>query len=226
MVLEAVVALVLASVPTSGAITWREQATVSADVITLGAAADLSRLPPSLRSSAATLVLWRAPKVGSRVVFSSRSAAARARALMPALAPWLDGDNGVSISIVRGAAPQSVPAAIACVTATKPLAAGEIVLAGDFASTGVCAARPALAYDPRRGLTRASRALAAGDAIPAPIAPLPVVAPGQSTMLNIVVGPVRVQREVRVLQAGRPGGQVFVDAQDGPAFAVKIETRP
>lgn len=50
----------------------------------------------------------------------------------------------------------------------------------------------------------------------------PLVSPGEALTLEVRVGPVKVEREVRALQAGWPGRRLFVRTPEGEVLTVRL----
>jgi hypothetical protein len=91
--------LFLASALT-GAVTIAPTAVVRGDILYFGDVADTGVLPEQLRQRAAQLALMKLPNNADDVDLRAEDVAARARALMPALAPWLTRAKG-DVSILR-----------------------------------------------------------------------------------------------------------------------------
>lgn len=68
---------------------FSSEAEISIEDITLGAVADLKDLPADLRARAEQLVLYPMPDNRDVAVFEHSKLASRARAMLPALSPWL-----------------------------------------------------------------------------------------------------------------------------------------
>ncbi|HYC68878.1 hypothetical protein [Brevundimonas sp.] len=153
-------ALVLGLMLEPDPVTFRPQVSVRGDVVRLGDVADLSAVPEPLRARAVDTPVARV--IGGSQSLSIRVMAARARAALPGLSPWLaiEGDGVVRIT----SAPIESPTA----PANSPTSA-----------------------------------------------PAPSVSAGDVLTLRVTVGPVTVEREVRALQAGVPGGALFVRTADG-----------
>lgn len=104
-----------------------------------------------------------------------------------------------------------------CVSAMRPLSAGAVPSAEDFAAAS-CDGRPesAVRYDANMRAARLTRDLAPGDVIAEiPSSLMAAVSPGQKLYVTARVGPVLVQREVAALQPANPGQKLFVRASDG-----------
>lgn len=192
---------------------------VSAAHVLLGDVLDLSAVPAGLRVSAAALEIAAFRPGRDRMTFTTGEAAQRARALMPALAPWLADGPAQTVSVRRLKTPS--PGA-ACAELTNILAAGALVTAQDL-SPASCegALEAALIYD--GGAVRAARSLRPGDRIAqAPASVLPSVRPGQKLLVHTRVGPVAIRREVEAVQAGRPGQPLFVRTAEGAVFSALL----
>ncbi|MFI4973088.1 MAG: hypothetical protein ACHP84_00955 [Caulobacterales bacterium] len=205
-------------------IVFAAQSQVSGPAVTLGAIADLSPLPLGLRGRAASLVIALAPHRSDHFKISTRRAAARARALMPALGPWLtdqpDATVGVSVAN-RRKAPSGFTET--CFTVVSPVAAGSFAPIDDF-GPAICATAPvrrALRYDARSGAVRAGQDLQPGELVAAaPASLLAHVRPGERLTLAARVGPVKVERSVEALQPAVEARGLFVRAVDGQVFSV------
>jgi len=216
--------LVAAAAP----VAFQRDVAVRSPAVALGDLADLSRLPAALRGRAAALPIARVPAQG-RLVLTSQRLAERARALMPALGPWLAPGTDDAV-VVRLAAEAPAPAAksappAGCQRVAHPVAAGAIPTVDDLAPA-TCEAGPAgeaFRYDPAAKAVRATRDLAPGETVAAvPRFAIAGVRPGQRLFLKTRVGPVVVEREVEALQPARPGGQLFVRSLDGAIFPARF----
>jgi hypothetical protein len=187
--------------------------------------ADLSMLPCALRAGAASVPLARIPLGRGRITLSANRARERARALMPALAPWLKGGDG-QILVTFDGQDRGVDArgTQLCLIANTALEANVIVAKADFAS-GVCGSHEASSartyrLDAATGAVRLTRGLRAGEAAPfLTSAQLAAVLPGQALFVSAKVGPVRVERRVQAVQPSPAGHAVFVKADDGAVFS-------
>lgn len=99
------------------------RADVDGPIVRLSDVADLETLPAALRDRAARIAIHRATAGASTL--SSRVAAARARAAMPALAAWLPDGTDHDIQIEAKAAPPNDR------DRTSTLAPAPVVAAGD-----------------------------------------------------------------------------------------------
>lgn len=111
-----------------------------------------------------------------------------------------------------------------CSQVVRPLRHGTFAGATDLTPARCPSIRPrsAFRYDPSAGAARATRDLTAGEVVPElPTFALPTVVPGQSIVLEVRIGAVRVARPVRALQAARPGQRLFVRAADDSVFAIE-----
>ena len=229
--IAAVLGALLGSAP---AVSLAPSAEVEGPAVRLEALSRLETLPPQLRQAAAGLEIARFAPGQRRLVLPARELAARARADLPALTPFLP-DPGPGVVVLqrtgalaaRGRA-SSPPAATACGRMRRALAAGAAPARGDV-EAAPCAATPAAwRYDARLGVARAARDLAAGETVAAlPDAALASAAVGAPLYLRAGVGPVLVERMVRIVAPARAGAQVFVKAEDGAVFAVPApQVRP
>lgn len=110
-----------------------------------------------------------------------------------------------------------------CVMAVRPLSAGAVPSAADFAAAD-CGGNPpeaAVRYDANMRAARLIRDLAPGDIVAEVPAPLMAsISPGQKLYVTVQAGPVLVQREVEALQPANPGRKLFVRAADGKVMSV------
>lgn len=229
LLLAAATALALA--PQESTIDFRGDVTVNGRIVRLGQVADLSALPAPLRTRAEVLEVARLSAGGTTVIDTARLAA-RARAQLPALAPWMRETNVRSTVIHASAAPSPRRASKPpCVRLEQSVSAGEFLLDTDVTASD-CAtdmADKAIWLDRAAGAVRASRDLAAGEVILAPpAASLAQVRPGQTVRLTTVVGPVALEREVEVSRPARGGAPIFVQGSDGVVFTAPPvrESRP
>jgi len=204
---------------------------VSGPEVRLGELADLAGLPAALRARATQVEVARFAPGQRQLTLSVETLSASARARLPALAGVLPTPAAGTVTVTRPPAAQGDPPPIrlqACVRLRRPLAA-DAVLAVDDAEAAVCAApSAAFRYDPSLGLARATRNLAPGELVAAPaVAAMASAAPGARLYLATQVGPVRVEREVIVVQPARGGEALFVQGAVGGVFAVPApQARP
>jgi hypothetical protein len=81
-------------------ISFVPEVVVRGDTVHLGDVADVSVLPENVRSRAEKLPLMRLPTNQKPLKLSGSEIAARARSLMPVLAPWFGSASG-TVSIMR-----------------------------------------------------------------------------------------------------------------------------
>lgn len=91
----------------AGSVSLVPTAMVRGDVLRLGDVADTSQLPLPMRDQARRLALMNLPNNSDPVHLRGEDIAARARSLVPALAPWLAQMKGVIIVRRRSADPLS-----------------------------------------------------------------------------------------------------------------------
>jgi flagella basal body P-ring formation protein FlgA len=183
--------------------------------IRLGDVADLSALEPSERSRLAPRVLAAIPPGRSRVILSREAVSALVRRSVPGLSVRDDMKAETLTFRVRASADERPRAA--CAELARPLAAGAALSDADLAPVA-CRdeAASGLRFDRLDRVARAERDLAAGTYLGRISAP-PAVAVDKGDKLTLIAaaGPVRVSREVVALQAGRPGGRLFVRDSEG-----------
>lgn len=223
------VALLTAPDGDAGRLEVRTAVTVERTGVLFGDIVDVSPLPPALRMRAAALPVAAFKPGQQRMTFPSGRMFERARALMPALAPWLSKEAATRISVelvspsVTAAArpPRQEPAQ--CLRVRRTLGAGQSPAAGDLSPAPCGDAAPATAfrYDAAARTLRAGRDLASGEVIAAiPTFALASVAPGQRVSVRSSLGPVRIEREVVALQSAGPGQSLFVQGAGGEVFSV------
>jgi hypothetical protein len=215
--------ILLAAAGAQPEISFAPQAMAKGSHVVLADVADLSAIPAALRPAAAALPIAAFAQGQERLVVTRSQLAARVRALMPALAPWLSepGDGTVVVSRIADAA---VPAGAQarCVRLARRVEAGEYFGPSAYSAEPCGPARRATSYryDARTGAVRAARVLEPGELISAPPRSLSAdVEPGQTLYLETRVGPVTLQRKVVALQPSRSGQALFVKAEDGSVFS-------
>jgi hypothetical protein len=188
--------------------------------VRLSDVADTARLPEPLRAAAGALVLTTLPRGVDHALLASARLSERARALMPALRPWLPDPAGGLVAVDRRAAAEAAPA-VRCLTALADIPAGAILRAEDFASSACDHPRTdAFRFLRQDSVIQAARYLARGDETPAvPRAAFAAEAPGQTLYVSAQVGPVTVARAVTAVQPAPAGRGLFVRAGDGSVFA-------
>lgn len=82
---------------------FRAETTIDDRYVTLDAVADLQNLPADIRTDARQLILYRLAERQRETVLDHAKLASRARALLPALAPWLSGEFEGAVRIEHAA---------------------------------------------------------------------------------------------------------------------------
>ncbi|MBO9714791.1 flagella basal body P-ring formation protein FlgA [Sphingomonas sp.] len=122
-------------------------------------------------------------------------------------------------TLVMGLAP--VPG---CFIAAHDVAEGE-TLSGEALVPAACRkaeGRAPVRYDRGSAAAVATRALRQGDYLGRVALPVEGgVRKGEALTLRSSAGPVTIERQVVALQAGRPGGRLFVRDGSGQVFAVR-----
>jgi hypothetical protein len=183
--------------------------------IRLGDVADLSALAPDQRARLASRVLAVIPAGRTGITLSREALGALVRRSVPGLG--IGSQAGASPLTFRVAASDAERPRTGCAELARPLAAGAALSADDLVAADCRESAPsALRFDRLDRVARAERDLAAGTYL-GRISAAPAVAVDKGAKLNLVAtaGPVRVSREVVALQAGRPGGKVFVRDSEG-----------
>ncbi len=215
--------LVLAALAAGSAqapIAFSRQALVANAEVDLGDIADLRAVPAALCGRAAKLPIALFAPGRAAISFSAGRAAERARALMPALAPWLDISDRRTVTVRRAVPPPAAGRTSACARVQAPVAALAFVTAADLApSPCTASAGTVLRYDRATRSLRAARELRVGDTIEAPQAfALAELPPGTKLWIEARSGPVAVRRQVEVVQPASAGRALFVRAADGEVF--------
>jgi hypothetical protein len=129
------------------------------------------------------------------------------------------------IALVAGApAPQEQ-----CLRALSAFTAGSVPQAANFAPVKCPPVRPAAAfrYDRMQGSSRLSRSIVQDETVPPfPEFDLNLAQPGQKLRMIILLGAVRIERQVEALQTARPGQKLFVRSSDGQVLSARYEDRP
>lgn len=195
--------------------------------VELGELMNLSHLPPALSLRAASLPITRFQPGETQMMLSTQRLAERARALMPALGPWLSNTSAGSITVHLAPAKRSreetgIATQARCMRLEHAVSE-NVVIAEDDVSAAPCPAsspdRP-VRYDRLDRVARATRALSAGETISEiPQFALAVVRPGEHLFVEAHIGAVIVSQEVEALQAAGPGRSIFVRTADGQVVA-------
>lgn len=121
-------ALAAGVIAAAGPVAFRTETSVRGDTVRLGDIADLSALPEALRARAIATPVARV-REGSQSL-STRVMAARARAAIPGLSPWLtvEGDDLVHVTSVREATPPAPRVAVASIPVSAVLAGDVLTL--------------------------------------------------------------------------------------------------
>ncbi len=121
-----VAALALALTAPPDLVAFLPRASVRGEVVRLGDVADLSALPEPLRARAGTTPVARVGE-GPQTL-STRRLAARARAAMPGLSPWLaaEADGVVEVVSAPVETPAPVPNPVA-VAPVSPISPGDVL---------------------------------------------------------------------------------------------------
>ena len=218
----------------SNALAFTSDLTIDRSVVRLADIIDTSRLPQALQTRARMLDLVSVPAGQDHLVLSARWVSERARALLPALNPWLPANPAGQVTIRRVAAPVEPglgPSSNLCLRVVQPLERGQFLSAGDF-EPAPCTRDAGIlpsAYRSDLKAGQATRALAKGETFRSlPGLALLQIKPGQSLEVETRVGPVTVQRAVTALQPAAPGQSLFVRTADGAVLSVSVpaQARP
>lgn len=191
--------------------------------IRLGDIVAVSRIAAGLSPLAASRVVATIPAGRTQVSLSRAALAGLVRRNVPGLrAAALPGDGSVTF---RSAAAKAEKAKGPCLSLAQPVAEGAALKAEDVTEVacGDGAAVAALRYDRRASAVRASAPLSAGTMLGrVALTSGPDVEAGAKLTLVSAIGPVRIERHVEALQAGRSGSRVFVRDADGQVLAVSL----
>lgn len=186
--------------------------------IRLGDAAGLGGLAADARAQLAGRVLAKMPVGRSSMTVARAGLAGLIRRNVPGLSV-MDGGGSPSITFYL---PQPLGEAgrssTGCVRLTRSLAAEEPIGRDDLVAVPCGDAQPSglVRLDPRNGVARAMSSLEQGAYLGRlTVPPAPAVDAGKRLTLVANVGPVRVEREVVALQAGREGKRLFVRDEEG-----------
>lgn len=192
--------------------------------IRLADVADLSPLAPAERSLLAPRVLASIPAGRSGITLSRQAVSALVRRSVPGLRVRAETDSPL---VFRVAASADERPRTGCAELARPLASGAPLSGADLIPAD-CREEAAsgLRFDRADGVARADRDLAAGTYL-GRVSATPVVAVDKGDKLTLVAteGPVRVSREVVALQAGRPGGRLFVRDSEGNVTSAPLATQ-
>lgn len=120
-------AILMAGALIASPVEFRDKAVIDDADIRLGAVADLGNLPVELRTRAEQLVLYPMSDARGATIINHAQLASRARALLPALSPWLSGRFEGTIQI--GPSPSPAPRFI--------MSCGEVVPKGAFVTAAI-----------------------------------------------------------------------------------------
>lgn len=193
--------------------------------VRLADVAALAGFRPAAHPRFATRVLASIPRGRTRLSMTREALAGLVGRSVPGLAGRLTpGAGAVTFHVLsKLAEPNGVQGD--CYATAQAVAQGTALTPADIVAVP-CEAEPNVApirFDRRASAVRASVALAAGTrlgriALPA----APDVDRGDRLTLASTVGPVRVERQVVALQAGRAGGRVFVRDAEGQVLAAPL----
>ncbi|AHE55657.1 hypothetical protein NX02_19990 [Sphingomonas sanxanigenens DSM 19645 = NX02] len=132
------------------------------------------------------------------------------------------GGNILAVAALAGAM-TGAPPTDRCVEVVRSLAGGGFPVEADLAPT-TCPAviERAFWFDATSGVVRAQRDIAAHEVVAAP--PRDMLAlhrPGDPITVEVLIGPVRVQRDVLVVRPTRATQPLLVRSHDGSTFVVK-----
>ncbi len=179
----------------------------------------LDCVAPAERAPLGALVIARAPSHAREIDIDRAALTRLVSRRAPSLGPRVAAASG-SIQL-RFPVRSEIEIERPCYAAARALRPGEAVRASDLLASECPAERtPSLRYDPRDGLVRAARTIAAGERLGV-VAPLAAELVEQGDTLTLVSrsGPVIVEREVRAAQSARAGEAIFVRDNEGRIFS-------
>ena len=221
-----IAAIYAATLPQAGPVVFAGAAQIDQPRIHLGDIANLSSLPPRLRDRAGSLTIANLPNGRDRMALSRKWTVERARALMPALAPWLtdDTDSAITVRLTKSAqsdADAHIPPS--CLEAKRFIPAGSVATVDGFKPTTCDGAHlsRAFGFSASTRSVRTVRDLQSGERVASvPLSELAAVLPGERLYVTTRVGAVRIEREVKTIQPAATGQSLFVRADDGSVFSV------
>lgn len=213
--------VLVGSAPVSAPLALASQVQIAGSRVTLGEVADLSVLPSDLRAAAKGVVVATFGAGQTSKTLRASAVASRARAQVPALAPWFGEDAMSTITLHHSVTPRPAPPAASevCLRVLAPLDRDAVPTADEFEPAACKATSMAFRYDVASGVARATRDLSVGEVVRAPPASILAAArPGQTFFLRAHVGPVVVERAVQVVRPSAKGRPLFVRASGGKVF--------
>lgn len=193
--------------------------------IRLGDLAALAGFAPAAHPRLAARVIASVPPGRTQLSITQAALASLVRRNVPGLAGQLVPGAGV---VTFRAPPQPIQTDLqlgACAAIAQPVAQGAAIKPADIVAVP-CEATEAgapLRFDRRASAIRASAPLPAGTRLGRVVlSAAPDVDKGDELTLVSAVGPVRVERQVVALQAGRSGGRVFVRDAEGQVVAAPL----
>jgi hypothetical protein len=183
---------------------------------------DLECVEPARRGAVGALIISaRRPGEARELTLQREAVAALARRRAPLIGQLhVSGETPILFRFQASSTQTAAPPT--CRAAARALAAGDTLTNSDLVA-GSCPppdVRPALHYDRRHGLVRATRPIPEGEALGA-VAAMPdaVAEPGDRLALLVQLGPVTIEREVRAAQPARSGAAIFVRDREGHVFS-------
>lgn len=138
-------------------------------------------------------------------------------------------DDAGSMTFASGATSKPRAPVGACAEVVREIERGHVVSASDIrpvACRSGQGARTALTYDRRHGVLRTLRQIAAGEALGRLDVPGIAFDAGDRLELSIVIGPVRIGRDVVALEPAPSGSRVFVQDNSGEIFSAPTAPSP
>lgn len=187
--------------------------------------AALTGFGPAAHPRFATRVIASIPRGRTRLSMTQEALAGLVGRSVPGLAGRMMPGAGAVTFRALPSAVEATGIQGGCSATAQPIAQGTALTPADIV-TVLCDAGSIDApvrFDRRASAVRASVALAAGTRLGRIALPgAPDVDSGDRLTLVSAVGPVRVERQVVALQAGRAGGRVFVRDAEGQVVAAPL----
>lgn len=185
----------------------------------------LTCIDPDQRDAVGDRIIARLSENVQEIELSATAIAQLVRRRAPGLTDLAVDADPRTIRLHAPAAREPAARAEApCFTTSRAIAQGRALDAASLIPAG-CQATTAqtLRYDRSTGLVRAMTNIPAGAYLGRVAAPAARLAEaGDAVSIAVIVGPVRIERDVHVVQPGADGERTFVRDADGNVFAASI----
>ena len=180
---------------------------------------DLRDIDPVRQQRIRGLIIARLPQGVTTITLSNQAIAGLVRRSVPRLQPFAVG-GGMTFVDRSPAKPR-----VACSMLRRSVVKGAVLSPQDLAPSDCVSADSAgLQFEPRSKVVRASRDLDTGEKLGRlTVQPPPEVEAGRELTMVSRAGPVRIERRVTALQAGRNGRRLFVRDHDGNVASVTFD---